>query len=59
MPDRYVANDFDDDGQAISLEEKPAKPRSQYAVPGLYFYGPDVSELAASLIRRLARECRD
>jgi glucose-1-phosphate thymidylyltransferase len=48
-PERYGVVDFDDNGQAISLEEKPERPRSQYAVPGLYFYGPDVSELAASL----------
>ena len=41
--------EFDDDGHALSLEEKPVEPRSNYAVPGLYFYGPDVCELAADL----------
>ncbi len=35
--------------RALSLEEKPATPRSNYAIPGLYFYGPDVCDLAASL----------
>jgi glucose-1-phosphate thymidylyltransferase len=48
-PERYGVVEFDESGRAISLEEKPEKPRSQYAVPGLYFYGSDVSELAASL----------
>lgn len=48
-PQRYGVVEFDAAGQAISLEEKPAKPRSQFAVPGLYFYGPDVCDLAAGL----------
>ena len=48
-PSAYGVVEFDDDGRAISLEEKPARPRSQYAVPGLYFYGPDVVAKAASL----------
>ncbi len=48
-PERYGVVEFDDDGQAISLEEKPAKPKSHFAVPGLYFYGPDVCDLAAGL----------
>ncbi len=48
-PERYGVVEFDDAGQAISLEEKPAQPRSHYAVPGLYFYGPDVTEIAADL----------
>jgi len=48
-PERYGVVDFDETGQAVGIEEKPAKPRSQYAVPGLYFYGPDVTEVAASL----------
>jgi glucose-1-phosphate thymidylyltransferase len=41
--------EFDADGRALSLEEKPAHPRSSYAVPGLYFYGPEVCEVAAGL----------
>ncbi|MBN1257374.1 MAG: glucose-1-phosphate thymidylyltransferase RfbA [Planctomycetes bacterium] len=48
-PQRYGIVEFDADGKAISLEEKPAKPRSHYAIPGLYFYGPEVVELAADL----------
>ncbi len=48
-PERYGVVEFDADGRAVSLEEKPARPRSSYAVPGLYFYGPDVCELAAGL----------
>jgi glucose-1-phosphate thymidylyltransferase len=41
--------EFDADFRAISLEEKPAQPRSKYAVPGLYFYDNQVSELAENL----------
>lgn len=48
-PERYGVVEFNDDGQAVSLEEKPAKPKSHFAVPGLYFYGPDVCDLAADL----------
>ena len=48
-PERYGVVEFDDGGRAISLEEKPKKPRSSYAVTGLYFYGPDVCDLAAAL----------
>jgi glucose-1-phosphate thymidylyltransferase len=48
-PERYGVVEFDDSGRALSLEEKPEHPRSHYAVPGLYFYGPDVCDLAASL----------
>jgi glucose-1-phosphate thymidylyltransferase len=48
-PRRYGVVEFDNEGCAKSLEEKPSKPRSSYAVPGLYFYGPDVCDLAARL----------
>ena len=48
-PERYGVVEFNDDAKAISLEEKPTKPKSSYAVPGLYFYGPDVCDLAANL----------
>jgi len=40
---------FDGDGQAVSLEEKPKDPQSNYAVPGLYFYDNDVIEIARTL----------
>ncbi|MEE4272760.1 MAG: glucose-1-phosphate thymidylyltransferase RfbA [Thermoanaerobaculales bacterium] len=48
-PRSYGVVEFDADGHALSLEEKPAEPRSNYAVPGLYFYGPEVCELASRL----------
>lgn len=48
-PERYGVVEFDESGKVLGIEEKPAKPKSSYAVPGLYFYGPDVCELAASL----------
>ncbi len=48
-PERYGVVEFDDSGRVISLVEKPRKPRSNYAVTGLYFYDEHVIDLAASL----------
>jgi glucose-1-phosphate thymidylyltransferase len=48
-PERYGVIEFDQDGKPIGLEEKPAKPRSPYAVTGLYFYDNQVVDIAASL----------
>ena len=48
-PQRYGVVEIDQVGRAVSIEEKPERPRSRLAVPGLYFYGPDVCELAAEL----------
>ena len=48
-PQRYGVVEFDAQGRAISIEEKPRQPRSHYAVPGLYFYDGEVSDLAAGL----------
>lgn len=48
-PQRYGVVEFDGSGKAISIEEKPQKPKSHYAVVGLYFYPPDVVEVASRL----------
>jgi glucose-1-phosphate thymidylyltransferase len=48
-PERYGVVDFDEEFKAISIEEKPERPKSNYAVPGLYFYDNSVIDIAQSL----------
>ncbi|MBW6459803.1 MAG: glucose-1-phosphate thymidylyltransferase RfbA [Bacteroidales bacterium] len=48
-PERYGVVEFDADNKAISIEEKPSQPKSNFAVPGLYFYDNSVAEVAANI----------
>ncbi|MBP6557433.1 MAG: glucose-1-phosphate thymidylyltransferase RfbA [Flavobacterium sp.] len=48
-PERYGVVDFDAEGKVLSIEEKPEQPKSNYAVPGIYFYDNDVIDIAANI----------
>jgi len=48
-PERYGVAEFDENGKVLNIEEKPKQPRSNYAIPGIYFYDSQVVEMAANL----------
>ncbi len=48
-PERYGVVEFDESGKVLSIEEKPARPKSNYAVPGLYFFDNDAIDIASKL----------
>ena len=48
-PERYGIVEFDSDNKVISIEEKPAKPKSDYAIPGLYFFDNEVVQIAKNV----------
>jgi len=49
-PERYGVAEFDDEGNVISIEEKPLKPKSNYAIPGIYFYDNTVVDIAKNIV---------